>query len=66
MSYAHVDLLIIAGVNHEMFYNSGEDVRLEEDKVRYARVFRDRGDGKLVYRCGSAFEWDDESGHPVS
>lgn len=64
MSDYHVDLLDIAGVNHEVFYNGGEDVRLEEDKVRYARVFR-KG-GRVVYRAGTAVEWDGEEGHPVT
>ena len=64
MSDVHVDLLDIAGVNHELFYNSGEDVRLEDDNVRYARLFRKAG--KITYRAGTALEWDDEKGHPVS
>lgn len=59
-----VDLLSIAGVNHETFYNGGEDVKLEEDRKPYARVFR-KG-GKVVYRAGTAVEWDGEEGHPVS
>lgn len=64
MSEFQVDLLSIAGVTHESFYNSGEDVKLEEDRKPYARVFR-RG-GKVVYRTGTAVEWDGEEGHPVS
>lgn len=60
----HVDLLSIAGINHVMFYNAGEDVSIEEDNKRVARVFRDKG--LLVYRSGTTFEWDDETGHPVS
>lgn len=64
MTEFHVDLLSIAGVNHEMFNDSGGDVRLEEDHKRVARVFRDGS--SIVYRCGTRFEWDDEDGHPVS
>ena len=64
MTDSQVDLLTIAGVNHEMFYSSGEDVRLEEDHIRVARLFRK--DGHVVYRAGTTMEWDDETGHPVS
>ena len=66
MSEFQVDLLAIAGVNHEVFYNGGEDVRLEVDDVRYARVFR-KG-GRIVYRSGhaNAIEWDGDEGHPVA
>lgn len=64
MSEFHVDLLSIAGVDHSLFYNSGEDVKLEEDDVPFARVFR-KG-GKVVYRSGTAVEWDDETGHPIA
>lgn len=64
MSDSQIDLLTIAGVNHEVFYGGVEDVRLEEDNVRVARVFR-KG-GRVVYRAGTAVEWDGEDGHPVS
>ena len=64
MTDFHVDLLSIAGVNHEVFHNSGEDVRVEEDHKRVARIFR-KG-GKVVYRTGTTIEWDSEDGHPVS
>ena len=64
MSEFHVDILSIAGIEHTTFYNGGEDVRVEEDRKPVARVFR-RG-GKLVYRAGTAVEWDGEEGHPVS
>lgn len=64
MSDDPVDLLSIAGVNHQIFYSNGEDVRLESDSKPFARVFR-RG-GKIVYRAGTAVEWDGEEGHPVS
>ncbi len=64
MSEFHVDFLSIAGVNHELFYNSGEDVKVEEDRKPVARVFR-RG-GKVVYRAGTAIEWDGDEGHPVA
>lgn len=64
MSDFQIDLLSIAGVNHEVFYGGGEDVRLEEDHKRVARVFRDGHN--IVYRCGTTFEWDGEEGHPVS
>ena len=60
----HADLLSIAGIDHEVFFNSGEDIRLEEDRKRVARVFR-RG-SKIIYRAGSAIEWDSEDGHPVT
>lgn len=59
-----IDLLSIAGIEHEMFYNGGEDVKLKEDHVTYARVFR-KG-GKVVYRSGTGVEWDGDEGHPVS
>lgn len=64
MSDSNVDLLAIAGIEHETFYNSGEDVRLESDRVPYARLFR-KG-GKIVYRAGTAVEWDGDEGHPVT
>lgn len=64
MTEFQVDLLSIAGVNHETFYNGGEDVKLEEDHRPVARVFR-RG-GKVVYRSGTTIEWDGDEGHPVS
>lgn len=64
MSDASVDLLSIAGVNHQIFYSSGEDVKLEADSKPFARVFR-KG-GKIVYRAGTAVEWDDETGHPIT
>lgn len=59
-----VDLLSIAGISHEMFFTSGEDVSIKDDDKPVARVFKD-GDN-VVYRCGTTFEWDDEDGHPVS
>lgn len=60
----YVDLLSIAGINHVMFSNAGDDIRIEEDHKHVARVFRSRG--QIVYRAGNAFDWDDESGHPVN
>jgi hypothetical protein len=53
----HADLLCIAGIDHNTFYNGGEDVRLERDEEegQSLRIFR-KG-GKLVYRAGSSVDW---------
>lgn len=57
------DLLSIAGIEHSTF-QCHEDVTLvSDDKEPVARIFR--RDGKIVYRTGTSFEWDDKDGHPV-
>lgn len=64
MPESRVDILNIVGIDHITFYNGGEDVTLEFERKPYARIFR-KG-GKLVYRAGTAVEWDGCEGHPVS
>lgn len=59
-----VDLLSLAGISHEFFLTSGEDVRIKDDNAPVARVFRQGS--QVVYRAGTGIEWDDEDGHPVS
>jgi hypothetical protein len=62
----HVDLLMLAGIDHNVFYSSGEDVKVVGERDRtIARVFR-RG-GKMVYRAGSAVDWyGDEPDRPLT
>lgn len=57
-----VDILDILGINHNEF--TGDLTLTDSKKKPVARVFR-RG-GKIVYRAGTAVEWDDEDGFPVS
>lgn len=57
----HVDILNLVGIEHSMFYNSGEDVNLirENERKPFARIFR-KGT-HLVYRAASAVKWEDDS-----
>ena len=64
MTDSHVDILNIAGVEHTSFYASEDVTLVGEDKRPCARVFR--RNGRIVYRAGTAIEWDGGDGHPVS
>jgi hypothetical protein len=56
-----VDILNLIGVDHFMFYNSGQDVNLirENEYKPFARIFK-RGT-HLVYRAEGNIKWDDEA-----
>lgn len=60
----HADILSIAGIDSSTFYNSGQDVSLNDDAdcKPIARVFR-KG-GKLVYRTGNSIDWYDDQKKP--
>jgi hypothetical protein len=62
---ASVDILNLVGLDHSVFYNSGQDVNLirENERKPFARIFR-KGT-HLVYRAAGAIKWDDEFEHHV-